>query len=314
MQIPSPELRLIALNQSDLITTGQAASTGFGEDALDRMVRDGHWRRCANGLYDTAPGHGTVEKRIWSAALRADSPCAIGGDAALRLHGLDRSVDRVVVWVPPDRRPRSEADLKVRRDKLGRVDRAQGSPPRIRVEEALVDVGQRLAVEALVAVLADANRLRLTTLTRVRRCLDVRRRVRHRELFAAILSDLEGIESTLEYVYRRDVERAHGLPAGSRQNSVSAGTRTDVVYEEYELLIELDGRLGHVDGSSAFRDLRRDNAHAVRRLFTLRYGSADVRGKACEIAQQVGAALQVRGWPGMLRACPSCRRSVAASR
>jgi hypothetical protein len=176
----------------------------------------------------------------------------------------------------------------------------------------LVDVGQHLDVEGLVVVLADANRLRVTTLPRVKRCLDSRRRVRHRELFLEILSDLEGIESTLEYVYRRDVERAHGLPVARRQNSMSGGTRTDVVYEEYELLIELDGRLGHVDGTSAFRDLHRDNAHAVRRLFTLRYGSADVRGKACEIARQVGAALQIRGWPGAPHGCPSCSRTVAA--
>jgi hypothetical protein len=312
MQIPSPELRLIALSQSGLITTGQARGTGFGEDALERMVRDGHWRRCASGLYDTAPGPDAVDKRIWSAVLQADWPCAVGGEAALSLHGLERSVGRVVVWVPPDRRPRSGSGLQVRRDKLGRIDRALGSPPRIRVEDALVDVGQHLDVEALVALLADANRLRVTTLARVRGCVDSRRRVRHRELFLDILSDLVGIESTLEYVYRRDIERAHGLPVGRRQNSVSSGTRTDVVYEEYGLLIELDGRFGHVDGTSAFRDLRRDNAHAVRRLFTLRYGSADVRGKACEIARQVGTALQVRGWPGVPRGCSSCEEPVVA--
>lgn len=307
MQVPAPELRLRARAQCDLITTGQAVGAGFGEDALTRMVRDGHWRRCANGLYDTAPNHDSVEKRIWSAALRAEPPYAIGGEAALHLCGLDRNIGQVVVWVPQDRRPRSGGDLRVRRDKLGRVERASGSPARIRVEDALIDVGQHLDAEALVALLSDANRLRVTNLARVGECLGRRRRVHQRSLFTEVLGDLEGIESTLEYVYRRDVERAHGLPTARRQESVSQGTRTDVLYEEYGLLIELDGKLGHLDGRSTFRDLRRDNAHVLQDLDTLRYGSADVRGRPCAVARQVSAALRARGWTGTLRACSSCR-------
>lgn len=296
-----------AIEQQDLLTTAQADRFGFGKDARARMVADGHWRREANGLYDLSPGHTALDKRIWAAALFTGSPCAIGGEAALHLHGLPRPVGTIVVWVPDDRRPRSHAQVHVRRDKLDRVGRATGWPARVRVEDALVDVGQQLPPERLVELLSDAFRLRVTTADRVRATVASRRRVHERARFKEILADLQGIESTLEYLFRRDVERAHALPTGRRQASLRPGQRTDVLYEEQDVMAELDGRVGHEDAASAFRDLRRDNAHAVRRFTTLRYGSADVRGRPCEVARQVWQALSVRGWGEPFRTCPRCR-------
>lgn len=305
-QVPTPHLRLVAFEQSDLITTAQAASLGFGEDALARMVRDGHWSRQGNGLYDTAPGHDTFIKSVWVAALQAGEPYAIGGEAALRLHGLDRPVERIEVWVPDDRRPRPTDVALIRRDKLGRVARGRGSPTRIRPEDALIDVGQCLSTESLVAILSDSVRQRITTLDRIQLALGQRRRVRNRSRFREIVGDLSGIESTLEYVYRRDVERAHRLPAADRQESLSKGSRSDVLYDEQAVLVELDGRWGHEDARSAFRDLRRDNRHATRDLLTLRYGSADVRGQACAVAHQVWSALSARGWNQPFQRCARC--------
>lgn len=271
------------------------------------MVGDGHWHRTAQGLYDTAPGHDRLEKRIWAAALSVGEPYAIGGEAALFLHGLSRQVGQVQAWVPNDRRPRSGARAVVRRDKIGRIDRATGSPRLISIEDALIDVGQKLSTEGLVQVLTDALRLRLTTIPRLRGSLGRRRRVRARARFREILDDLDGIESTLEWVFRRDVERAHRLPTGRRQASITVGTRTDVLYEESGVLVELDGRAGHEDAASAFRDLRRDNVHAVRSFPTLRYGSADVRGRPCEVARQLWLALSRHGWTEPFHPCPRCR-------
>lgn len=310
-QIPSQELRRLALDQGDLITTGQAARFGLGEDAVSRLVTEGHWRRRASGLLDTAPGHDTFDKLTWSAALQAGTPSAIGGEAALRLYGLDRPVDRVEVWVPDDRRPRPPGPAAVRRDCIGRVDRRRGTPARVSPEDALVDLGQHLVVENLVGILVDAARQRLTRLERVRDTLDQRHRVRQRALFRDILGDLTGIESTLEFVYRRDVERAHGLPEPKRQESVSTGSRSDVWYEEQAVLVELDGRLGHEDAHSGFRDLRRDNAHATRSQLTLRYGTADVRGRPCEVGFQVWQALAIRGWEQPFQRCSRCAPLVS---
>lgn len=306
---PTHEVWDLAAAQSDLLTTGQAARLGLPEDGLQRLVEEGNWRRLSNGLYDTAPGHDSPLKSAWTAALQVGEPYAIGGESALLLQGFAARPTIPEIWVPDDRRPRPTTSARVRRDKIGRLERRVGSPSRIAVEDAVLDVGQRLGAEALVGLLSEAVRLRLTTLDRVRHALRGRRRVRRRALFEDLLNDLTGVESTLEYVYRRDVERLHGLPKGLRQVSLSVGTRSDVLYDDQALIVELDGRFGHVDGNSPFRDLRRDNAHAQRNLMTLRYGSADVREKPCEVARQVSATLRDRGWQGSPVECPRCPRS-----
>ena len=56
-----------------------------------------------------------------------------------------------------------------------------------------------------------------------------------------------------------------------------------------------------------------DHANARRivdqlNLITLRYGSADVRGRACEVAAQIAAVLRARGWSGTVTGCPRCRK------
>lgn len=68
--------------------------------------------------------------------------------------------------------------------------------------------------------------------------------LRNRALVLEMLADCAvGVESRLEQRYFRDVERAHGLPVGRRQASLRRGTRVDVSYDEYRLLVELDGAL-----------------------------------------------------------------------
>lgn len=294
------------------MTTQQAACFGVGDDALCRLVDQGHWRRSTRGLYDAAPLTDSFQKRVWAALLLGGPEAAIGGDAALRLHGLDEDVQVIDVWVPPDAQPQPLTGIRVRRDFLGRISRRRGHIARIAVEEALIDVGQLLPTSRLVALLADAFRQRLTTPPAVAAVLHSRRRVRGRARFEALLDDFQGVESGLEYAYRREVERAHGLPTARRQVSLSRGTRSDAFYEEYGVVVELDGLLSHASAIGAFRDLRRDNAHAELNLITLRYGSADVRGRPCDVATQVAAVLQSRGWTGHQTACPRCRRQAVS--
>ena len=93
--------------------------------------------------------------------------------------------------------------------------------------------------------------------------------------------------------YLSDVERAHGLPTGTRQRGVD-GTRQDVHYDGYRTTIELDGRLGHADAASVWRDMTRDNAATLRGETTLRFGWSDVANQPCKVAAQVGAVLR---WP-----------------
>jgi very-short-patch-repair endonuclease len=305
-------LRQLIGAQHGLVTAQQAATYGVGDDALCRLVDQGHWQRSTRGLYDTVPLMDSFQKRAWAALLVGGPEAAIGGEAALCLHGLDREVQVIDVWVPPDAQPQPLTGIRVRRDFLNRLSRRRGHIPRITVEEALIDVGQLLPTSRLVALLTDAFRQRVTTPLAVAAALESRRRVRGRHLFESLLGDMLGVESGLEYVYRRDVERAHGLPTARRQVSLSSGTRSDAVYEEQGVIVELDGLASHAAAIGAFRDLRRDNAHAELNLITLRYGSADVRGRPCDVAAQVAAVLRSRGWTGQRTACPRCRRQAVS--
>jgi very-short-patch-repair endonuclease len=314
-QNPGAHARRLAAAQEGFLTTAQAALFGLGEDALSRLVRDGHWERTAQGLYDLRPGQDSFDRRLWSAVLRAGEPSALGGGAALHLHGLQslqpvgatRLSEPVEVWVPADRRPRGDPSVIVRRDRSGRLARARGLPPRICVEDALIDVCVRLPVEDEVARLTEALRLRLTTPDRLIERVAQRTRLAGRRQLLAVLADLAGVESSLEWVFRRDVERAHRLPKARRQVSVSRGSRSDGFYEEQGVLVEIDGRRGHEDSGSSFRDLDRDNRHTARGLTTLRYGSADLRGRPCEVARQVWEALAARGLTEPFHPCPRCR-------
>lgn len=114
-----------------------------------------------------------------------------------------------------------------------------------------------------------------------------------------------GVESPLEQRYFRDVERAHGLPVGRRQASLRRGTRVDVSYDEYGLVVELDGVLWH-QGLAAHSDMNRDNLNVLDGRLTLRYGWPAVVDHRCRVASQVVTALRLGGWTGQLSACHRC--------
>jgi hypothetical protein len=128
-----------------------------------------------------------------------------------------------------------------------------------------------------VEIVTTAVQRRLTTVKRLRQDLDVRVRDRHR----ALLNDLLGLR------YLRDLERPHGLPKGSRQQSRSGlPYMTDVDDKEFGLIVELDGRAGH-EGIGQFRDMDRDNRHALVDATTLRFGQYDLASRPCAVAFQV---------------------------
>ncbi|MEA5054430.1 MAG: hypothetical protein VB093_13415, partial [Propionicimonas sp.] len=104
--------------------------------------------------------------------------------------------------------------------------------------------------------------------------------------------------------YLRDVERAHGLPPSKRQQG-PLEKQTDVWYEEYGLIVELDGRPYH-DGVAAWNDLDRDNKHRLKAQFTLRYVWEPVAVRPCQVMREVVAALHQQGWPGRPHPCPRC--------
>lgn len=295
-------LTTLAEGQGGLVTS-QQAQMHVGRTPLRRLIASGQWRRVTRGIYAIAPETPTDQQRLWAGHLVGGAGSAIGGRGALFLAGLVPAPETVEVWIPRDVVRADHREIAFRRDCSGRLAHVLGTLPRIRTEEALIDVAQSLGVEAWVALLAEAVRVGAVSLPGVLRRIESRTRLTQRAMLLGVAHDLSGIESSLEWIYRADVERAHSLPAGARQVSVLDGWRCDVRYGSWSLIVELDGR-HHL--TRVFRDLDRDNQHAVHGSATLRYGSVDLRGRPCAVADQVATALANRGWPGDLTRCPRC--------
>ncbi len=184
------------------------------------------------------------------------------------------------------------------------------SPPRVRLEEAVVGVAASEATDMrAIATLADAVQGRLTTPARLRTSLDGRIRIARRPLLSGVLADLDaGACSALEHGYLTRVERAHGLPTASRQVKASLrGTvYRDVEYDDLRLVVELDGRLFHDNAAARDLDLDRDLDAAATGRLTVRLGWGQVFDRSCRTAYALGAIAQRRGWTGHVHACPDC--------
>ena len=127
-----------------------------------------------------------------------------------------------------------------------------------------------------------------------------------------LLSELaDGSTTALEIPGVHRILRRHGLPVGHGQVRERSGDRCcirDRVIDEYGVVIEFDGRLGHADAVGRFRDHSRDNEVIASGRAVLRFGWVDVHEEACEAAAQVASVLQMRGWVGTVEPCgPKCR-------
>jgi hypothetical protein len=148
---------------------------------------------------------------------------------------------------------------------------------------------------------------RLTSPEKLKRALERRARITHRSLIKDILAETAiGVQSPLEYRWIKHVERPHRLPVPTRPYPLPSGAVTDGAYEEFRVLLELDGRRYH-DGERRFRDWRRDNLSSEDGWLTLRYGWHDTVVESGTTAGNLFRVLCRRGYDGELGRCTHCR-------
>jgi hypothetical protein len=194
----------------------------------------------------------------------------------------------------------------VRQRAEARPSRFLASPPRTLVEDTVLDVCAAAANEAAVIGLLTLSIPRLTSPEKLKRALERRARITHRSLINDILAETAiGVQSPLEYCWIKYVERPHRPPVPARPYRLPSGAVTDGAYEEFRVLLELDGRRYH-DGVRRFRDWRRDNLSSEDGWLTLRYGWHDTVVESCTTAGNVVRVLRRRGYDGQLAACALC--------
>jgi hypothetical protein len=298
--------------QCGAVTRQQALAYGLTDEAIEAKLA-GQWRRVFESVYVTHNGPLPRDCLLWAVVLRAGTGSTLSHETAAELAGLvDEPQSPVHVTVPSNRRVRPIAGVVIHHSQ--RIDGARHpirSPPQTRVEETVIDLTQTCrSLEQALGWVARACGRRLTRPERIVSAIDARKKVRWREeLLAAVRDVAEGAHSPLELRYLRDVERAHGLPTGSRQRAVvrSGGHfYDDVSYVEFGVVVELDGRAAHPD-EARWRDMRRDNSSVASGARVLRYGWGDVTGQSCAVAAQVATVLRAAGWRGAGRRCgPVC--------
>jgi hypothetical protein len=311
----SPGLRGLARDQAGVVSRRQALDAGMSVGAITARIRFGKWQRVHPGVYATFTGPISRGAQLWAAVLVAGPGAQLSHESAAEILRLtDRPSPLIHVAIPANRRVISPEGVRIHISSSlsGGWRFARGIPPHTFAEQTVIDlVDAADDLNDVIACVTGAFARNVTDADRLRREAAARRKLRWRaDLDEIILAGAGGAHSIIEYRYDRDVEQAHGLPPAVKQARFTKpdGSRgyRDRCYEEYGLIIELDGKQYHPDEHRG-RDQDRDNHATATAGSTLRYGWIDVTRKPCVSAAQVHAALARRGYTGSLKPCsPAC--------
>lgn len=320
--------------QAAIITTGQARAYGMSGGAVRARLDSGRWQRVHPGIHAAFSGPLPRPALLWAALLLGGEGAVLSHQTAAELDGLIRPADHrtarpggpaatdperhaIHVTVPHPRsvRSRSATGPRVVFHRSSLIDQIRHPtllPPRTRIEDTILDLAQTAPdLDRAIAWFAAGCQRRLTIPARLLDAMARRSRLRWRRELREALGDIAaGSHTLLEFRFTHRVERAHGLPQGRRQaRKVRHGLvqYDDVEYEDYGLVVELDGGLAHPEWDRR-RDRRRDNITAERGGVTVRYGWSDIADRPCETAEQIVRTLAWRGWPGRPHTCgePGC--------
>lgn len=309
-----PDVRIILDRQDGVISRRQALAAGLEPHQIRRLLRRRSWVQVHRGVYVAHTGALTWAERTWVAVL-SSWPAALWGESALR--AVDRPFPTdpgETIHVAVDGRRGSlqpPAGVVVHHDRhLTERVLWNASPPRMRVEEAVLDAAAAAGSDLdAIAILARWVQRRRTTAARLLEALARRERVRRRRWLDAVLRDVAaGTCSVLEHGFLARVERPHRLPRADRQRP-ALGSQ-GLVYRDADygsLLVELDGRLFHDSAAARDADLERDLDAAADGRRSLRLGWGQVFGRPCTTAAKLTHVMRDLGIDVQAKPCgPSC--------
>jgi len=309
--------------QHGIIDRGQALGVGFTRRQVEYRLKSAVWQSVYPAVYATFSGPITREARLWAAVRFAGDGAMLSYQTAAEIHGLvDKPLGTEIhITVPSSRRPVRRRRL--RGIAIHRSDQSKpqlAGPfrlPRTTVEDTVLDLASSAPTfDRAYSWIARAISRKLVTGSSLRAALARRRRARWREWLNEALEDAaDGVHSSLELRYVRDVERAHGLPRSQHQGRRRLDGKVhyrDCWYPGYLVAVEIDGPRYH-QNEQVQHDHHRDNLNlALDGVKTHRFGPVEVTERACETAIMVAATLRRNGWRGSPRPCgrPGCRVST----
>lgn len=318
--IPS-SLRGVIADQERVVTRQQLLRAGVSRTAIDSKVGRGLWQHLHPGVYGTFTGSVLWEARLWAAVLYAGPGALLSHETAAEVLSLSDGRRPVIqVTIPARRRVRPREGMMIHRSTVEylRWRPQRGIPPHTFYADTIIDlVAAADNLDEVVAWISRGIVRKLVSPADLKAAAGERRRFRWGEQIGEVIDRVaDGSHFPLEFRYDRDVARAHGLPAATRQAKFVKpdGTRgfRDRYYERYGLIVELDGSEFHPEERRGL-DRARDNEAAATVGVTLRYGWADINRTPCETAAQVHRALSKRGYQGTIRPCSATCRAFRAA-
>jgi len=282
------------------VTTARTATTGAATGV--GKATTGATTGGEKTTIGTATGRSTSGGKTTAGTATPGSTTAVGiSTAGTTIPVALSSGEPIEIYIGRDRRtPTVTGPWQfIRADRVG-----EGDPPRTSLAQTIVDLAATLNADQLASLVGQS--LRRVRPAEVRAVLDQTRHHKQRRLLSEVLDDASsGVTSALERRYAHDVERAHGLPSAHRQAKPVGIYTVDNLYEDYEVIVELDSQVYH-RGAAATQDLERDRTHTQYGFITLRYTWADVTDHPCRTATEIAATLNRRGWNAQMTACPRC--------
>ncbi|WP_243741570.1 hypothetical protein [Actinomycetospora succinea] len=278
-------------------------------------IAGGRWNLRKPGVLATFTGPLTPAARRRAALLFVPGPAALSHASAAAVLGLRREDETgpVHVAVPYGSSARGCDGVVIHRSRAFGHIVVDDDPPLVSKAHTIVD----LAVEASSArqamrtftALAAGHRVAAEDLEKA---IELRRPRRYRRpLRDAVALLRDGVGSILETDWALDVERAHGLPAPTRQFPVIVEGRwrfEDLLYALPlgVLVVRLDGWRAHADSRTARIDRARDNAAELAHRARMVFGWEEVHHEPCTTTALVAVRMRELGWDGEVQRCTRC--------
>lgn len=260
--------------QDGVLTLAQVKRSGLSQDAINRRLRSGQWRRCSPGVYfaDDRPftEAAWVRSAVWAYGARATA----SGLAAAWWHGLTRFAPEIVeVTVPKTAHHPKRVGVRLRRRDLSPKDVVELN--RLRVTALPLTVVEAAVRQRGGAKLMDSALQRHVDLSQLWQA-HLRNKGRHGSPAARkLLKDAsDGARSEAERLLVKLLKEA-GI-TGWKTNYPVGGYRVDVAFPKQKVAIEVDGWAFHSDPEVFATDRKRQNAIALLGWQVLRFTWLDL--------------------------------------
>jgi hypothetical protein len=272
-RFPLADLEDVLADHDGVLSTSTALKF-MTEDQLRWRVTSGRWQKPARGVVIAQSGPLTDRQLLRAALLRAGPQAALAGLTAARLDGL-RGFD--------DNRPLAETTIHL----LAPAGYKRRTPP---PGLAVATHFARVLTNEDVHPLRQPRRTRIETLHR-------------RKLIKQTIGDIAGGSQALsELDFTRQVIKAFRLPEPTRQAARrdSQGRRrwTDVTWDDYKIVVEIDGAQHTADPWQRWDDMERDIDLGLDGYQTLRFPAWLVRTNPAHVARKILEALRRAGYQG----------------